>query len=148
MNRLLDAVGIAIAYHGDQKYGHLPYIAHPVAVADQVSQRGGNEAQVVAAILHDTVEDTDLTIEQVEMMFGTEVAFIVGAMTHAPLEPYEDYIDALPDEAVLVKLCDSICNLAGLPSAEMTHHRRTRLTARYERTITVLSERLRRMREG
>lgn len=138
---VIDAAQLAALYHGDQRYGRHPYIVHPLAVADQVGQRGGSIEQIVAAILHDTVEDTDLTLDVIRLAFGPEVAAIVGALTHDPAVPYAEYVAALPDDAVLVKLCDSICNLHALPGADMPDARKRKLTDRYERNIAVLSER-------
>lgn len=143
---IIDAVAVAIAAHGDQRYGNQPYIAHPIAVADQVGTRGGTDTQIIAAILHDAVEDTELTIQQVRVMFGDEVARIVEALTHDPAVPYADYVAALPDGAVLVKLCDSICNLATLPDAPMSPARKLQLTDRYEANIATLSARLKALR--
>jgi len=140
---ILDAVELAALHHGDQRYGRHPYVVHPLAVAGQVAERGGSRAQVLAAILHDTVKDTDLTVRQIQSMFGPEVAVIVSSLTHDLGVPYDRYVDELHPDAVLVKLCDSICNLVDLPAAEMTVHRRRRLTARYEANVAKLTERLR-----
>lgn len=140
--QILDAVELAVLYHGDQRYGRYPYIVHPIAVAAQVSERGGTEAQIIAAILHDTVEDTDLPIEAISLTFGLEVAAIVSSLTHDSDVPYDDYISSLDSRAVLVKLCDSICNRDMLNVAEMTAERKARLTKRYTRNINALSVRL------
>ena len=138
---LLDAVQIAVGAHGDQRYGDRPYIVHPLAVAGQVAARGGTVVQTVAAVLHDTVEDTDLTVAEINACFGAEVAGLVDALTHHPDVTYEAYVEALPAEAVLVKLCDSICNLDGLEAAPMDEAKKARLSARYRRNIEVLSNR-------
>lgn len=140
---VMEAAEIASLYHAGQTYGDKPYIHHPLSVAQQVAARGGSTAQVVAALLHDAVEDTDLTTKQVRMMFGYPVAEIVEAVTKRPGETAGDYLDRIQGDAVLVKLCDSICNLAGLPDAEMPEQRKRKLTARYQRNIAVLSDRLR-----
>jgi (p)ppGpp synthase/HD superfamily hydrolase len=75
----------AIAAHSAngqiRKYTGEPYHVHPAEVAWIVEQAGGTEAQRAAAWLHDVVEDTDVSIELIEQMFGTYVAELVGWLT-------------------------------------------------------------------
>ena len=61
-----------------------PYIVHPEEVADLVSKSGGSAQEVAAAWLHDTVEDTPTTIEDIRREFGEEVADIVHGLTDLP----------------------------------------------------------------
>ena len=56
-----------------RKYSDEPYIVHPRDVAEIVKSYGGNTIQIQAALLHDVVEDTALTVEFVSVMFGKEV---------------------------------------------------------------------------
>jgi (p)ppGpp synthase/HD superfamily hydrolase len=64
-------------------------IAHPVAVAELLSQREFEETVVAAALLHDTVEDTVLSTKEISEAFGPEVAELVAEMTENPrIEPY------------------------------------------------------------
>lgn len=65
--------------HGDQvrKYTGLPYWTHTVAVADTVARYDGTEAMGAAALLHDTVEDTHITFEDIRVEFGEEVMDLV-----------------------------------------------------------------------
>lgn len=139
---VLVAAGFAAIAHGGQKYGNVPYIAHPLEVAAEVAVRGGTEAQVVAAILHDTLEDTSLSADQIADTFGDEVAELVRALTQPKGSSYADYIDALPDDAVLVKYCDSLSNYSHLGEAGMPCDRRERLRKKYERNLTVLHDRM------
>jgi len=68
----------AIAHNGKNRKGkEIPYIVHPMAVAILLAQAGASEEVIMAGILHDTVEDTDLTLENIEEQFGLEVAGIV-----------------------------------------------------------------------
>lgn len=64
-----------------RKYTGEDYIVHPTEVAGIVQSVGGTDAQIAAAYLHDVVEDTGVTIEQVEAEFGSEVAALVGWLT-------------------------------------------------------------------
>lgn len=58
-----------------------PYIAHPVAVAELLNDLGGSPSMIAAGFLHDVVEDTDVSSEQIEEMFGREVRELVEGVT-------------------------------------------------------------------
>ena len=82
MQRVRDAYALAAEAHKEQrrKTGE-PYIIHPIAVARIVAEElelGANP--VIAAFLHDVVEDTDYTIEEIREHFGDDVAFLVGSL--------------------------------------------------------------------
>lgn len=64
--------------HGEKKLGH------PLAVAGLLSQQGFGETIIAAALLHDTVEDTSLTIEEIRRFFGPEVTTLVSEMSEDP----------------------------------------------------------------
>ncbi len=72
----------AIAAHGGQRYGEHPYVHHLDAVA-ALAQPYGEEA-VVVAYLHDTAEDTPVTLDGIEAAFGPKVATCVGLLTDEP----------------------------------------------------------------
>lgn len=77
----------AVERHGSQKRGgsDLPYVHHCFDVARRVAKHGFRDENVlVAAILHDTVEDTDARIEEISERFGFDVAKIVGDLTLPP----------------------------------------------------------------
>lgn len=75
----------AIAAHSAcgqvRKYTGEPYWVHPAHVAWIVEQAGGTVAQLAAAWLHDVVEDTDVTIETIQWIFGDEIAELVSWLT-------------------------------------------------------------------
>jgi (p)ppGpp synthase/HD superfamily hydrolase len=73
------ARAFAIAAHGEQKYGDEPYVFHLDAVAGLVARYG--EEAVVVAYLHDAVEDTSATIEDIESIFGVRIAACVSLLT-------------------------------------------------------------------
>jgi (p)ppGpp synthase/HD superfamily hydrolase len=83
MNRLEKALSFATKAHKDQKrkYTGDPYIVHPIAVANMIAKLGFHEDYIIAAYLHDTVEDTDVTFEMIEVEFGIIVAIIVEQLT-------------------------------------------------------------------
>src|SRR5690242_627254 len=76
MQRILHAIQFATEAHKQQKRIALetPYISHPLAVALLVSKIGADEDTIIAAILHDTIEDTQITYTDIKKIFGTDVA--------------------------------------------------------------------------
>ncbi|MCG9127014.1 HD domain-containing protein [Candidatus Poribacteria bacterium] len=78
-NRIEEAIEVAaVAHHGQFRKGtNTPYITHPYAVGLLLMNAGCTEAVVIAGILHDTVEDTDLTLSRIREDFGETVADIV-----------------------------------------------------------------------
>ena len=103
-----------------RKYTFEPYIVHPAEVAKIVRDAGGSEAMIAAAWLHDTVEDTGVTIETIRAEFGTEVAELVGWLTDVSRPEHGNrahrkaldraHSAAAPAEAQTVKLADLIAN--------------------------------------
>jgi (p)ppGpp synthase/HD superfamily hydrolase len=75
-----DAFLVARDAHGGPGHGDTK-LSHPLAVAELLSARGFDETTVSAALLHDTVEDTALGIEQIAAHFGAEIAGLVGELT-------------------------------------------------------------------
>ena len=92
------------AHHGQLGFNGVPYIFHPYHLAEQMP----DEITTCAALLHDVVEDTDVTIEDLEAEFPKEVTDAVRLLTHDKSVDYLDYIRALQDNPVArtVKLAD------------------------------------------
>lgn len=86
------AVQFATEAHAGQvrKLSNEPYIIHPLQVAKTLEEAGFCEELVIAALLHDTVEDTDTTIEQIEKEFGSKVAHYVSAHTEDKTKKWEE----------------------------------------------------------
>ena len=80
--RLKEAINIATKAHEGQlrKTGE-PYIIHPLAVMKILQEWNMDEDTIIAGILHDTVEDTDLSLKEIEDTFGKDVAFLVNGVT-------------------------------------------------------------------
>ena len=81
--KLQEAIEFATEAHGDQKrkYTGEPYITHPIAVMEIVREVPHTDEMLVAAVLHDTVEDTPVTLEEIKTKFGTKVAELVDGLT-------------------------------------------------------------------
>lgn len=88
------------AHEGQQRRSGEPYVTHPMAVASLVAEWGMDEASVVAALLHDVVEDTEMTLAEIQgafdPAFGKDVAFLVEALTK--LDGLKLVADVDPDE--------------------------------------------------
>jgi guanosine-3',5'-bis(diphosphate) 3'-pyrophosphohydrolase len=120
------AYDVAEAAHADQKRkSGDPYITHPLAVATVLAGLGMDTTTLVAALLHDTVEDTGATLESITADFGSEVAYLVDGVTKIDKVKYGDAAQAetirkmivamARDPRVLViKLADRLHNMRTL----------------------------------
>ena len=120
---LLKALAFAAHKHRDQRRKDAqasPYINHPIALADVLVNEGGvTDIEVLcAALLHDTVEDTATTHEELVNAFGSRIARTVAEVTDDKALPKAErkrlqveHAASLSREAKLVKLADKICNL-------------------------------------
>ena len=129
IERIKAAFELAREAHSKQfrKSGE-PYILHPIAVARIIAvelELGSNP--IMAAFLHDVVEDTDYTIDDIRQRFGNDVAFLVGVVTKKKKEHYErskqvdNYQQILESvqydvRALLIKLADRLHNMRTLDS--------------------------------
>lgn len=84
----------ATAHAGQTRLSGEPYLSHPLAVADTLAEMGFDEPTVAAGLLHDTVEDTKATIEEMDENFGEEVADIVDGVTKISMIPFENKEEA------------------------------------------------------
>lgn len=126
MSRLLQALKFAAEKHASQRRKNAaatPYINHPIEVAEHLARVGGilDEDILVAALLHDTIEDTNATFAELECLFGSRVAGIVMECTDDKcLEKVERkrlQIANAPKKsaaAKCVKIADKTCNLASI----------------------------------
>jgi guanosine-3',5'-bis(diphosphate) 3'-pyrophosphohydrolase len=130
---LLKALAFAAHKHRDQRRKDAqasPYINHPIALADVLVNEGGvTDVEVLcAALLHDTVEDTATTHEELVDAFGSRIARIVAEVTDdKSLSKAErkrlqvEHAVRLSPEAKRVKLADKICNLRDVASHPPAH---------------------------
>ena len=92
------------AHHGQVDKSGIPYIFHPIHLAEQMD----DEISCCVALLHDTVEDTDVTLEELKEIFPPEVTDAVALMTHHDDTDYFDYVRGIKANPVAkkVKLAD------------------------------------------
>jgi GTP pyrophosphokinase len=145
-NPIETALNFAQAAHREQfrKSGE-PYIVHPVLVASLVASITGDEAMVIAALLHDVVEDTHITIEDAARDYGNDVAHLVEGLTKIDTIRDAELIPSNSDEklvvsalsfrkmliasiedvrVLVVKLCDRLHNMLTLGAlSEIKQHR-------------------------
>lgn len=103
-----------------------PYFTHPEMVADIALAYGGTDEEIAIALLHDTVEDTNTTIEEIEKKYGENVAEIVSEITNEPIlvKKYgkESYINRelleIDHSALFIKLCDMYANILEYPTRD------------------------------
>ena len=127
------AIDVATTAHKDQKRkSGEPYIIHPLAVAKTLIDWEMDIDSVIAGVLHDTVEDTTLTLEKIESLFGRDVAFLVDGVTkvgraRSGMQDLEHYLPATKDNltklmiavgqdvrVLIIKLADRLHNMQTL----------------------------------
>ena len=131
--RLKQAIAVATAAHEGQlrKTGE-PYITHPLAVVKILQEWNMDEDTIIAGVLHDTVEDTSLTLKDIEEQFGKDVAFLVNGVTklgkaRSGMKDLDEYLPQTGDNllklliatgqdirVLIIKLADRLHNLRTL----------------------------------
>lgn len=125
---VVKAYELAANAHKDQRrYSGEPYIMHPVAVARILFDLGMDHQSIIAAILHDTVEDTDVTLDDLKEAFGDDIAQLVNGVTKlgkVPLATHEEQqaenvrkmLIAMSQDirVIIIKLADRLHNMRTL----------------------------------
>ncbi len=121
--KLLAAAHFAADKHRDQRrkdHESSPYVNHPIAVAETLARVGkvSDVAALQAALLHDTIEDTETTAEELEQAFGSTVRDLVLEVTDDKTLPKSarkraqiDHARQATDRAKAIKMADKICNV-------------------------------------
>lgn len=124
------------AHHGQVDTGGIPYIFHPYHLAEQMA----DEYTTCVALLHDVVEDTEITLEELAKIFPKEVVEAVALMTHQEGEPYLEYVARVGTNPIAkaVKLADLRHNsdesrLENADEATLAYYR-----AKYEKAFEIL----------
>ncbi len=117
-------------HKGVRRLSGEPYIMHPIAVAQIACEEMGlGSTSICAALLHDVVEDTDYTVEDIENIFGSKIAQIVDGLTKisggifgdrasAQAENFKKLLLTMSDDirVILIKICDRLHNMRTLES--------------------------------
>ncbi|HIP32177.1 MAG TPA: bifunctional (p)ppGpp synthetase/guanosine-3',5'-bis(diphosphate) 3'-pyrophosphohydrolase, partial [Crocinitomicaceae bacterium] len=138
--------------HMRRKSGE-PYIYHPIAVARIcIDEMGLGTTAIVCALLHDTVEDTHITLEDIEDLFGAEVRLIIDGLTKIPevfdetvsiqAENFRKMVLTISDDirVVLIKLADRLHNMRTLGS--MRHDKQLKIASETKFLYAPLAHRL------
>ena len=130
--RIEQAIALAVRAHESQVRkgdGRLPYIVHPVTVALILSRYTSDEDTIIAGLLHDTIEDTLVTAEEIEQGFGQKVRDAVLDVTEPDLPGlswetrkarYLRRLQTAPRASLLVAGADKIANLISILAAQST----------------------------
>jgi guanosine-3',5'-bis(diphosphate) 3'-pyrophosphohydrolase len=130
---ILKACEFAAEKHRNQRrkdQARTPYINHPLAVARALAEEGGvKDLEILAAaILHDTLEDTQTTLEELRKAFGRRIASLVAEVTDDKTLPKQvrkqrqiDHGPSKSQGAALIKVADKICNLRDLAQSPPKH---------------------------
>lgn len=130
-------------HEGQRRKSGEPYIAHPIAVAGLLRDLGGDKAMVAAGFLHDVVEDTEVTVEEIEERFGTEVRQLVegvtklskfnfSSKTERQAENFRRMFLAMAKDVrvIVVKLADRLHNMRTLEPLDPEKQKRIALETR------------------
>ena len=149
---LLEALELASIKHRDQRRKDReasPYINHPIAVARLLWEAGvRDQSTLIAAVLHDTIEDTATTRDELAARFGDAVAGIVAEVTDDKSLPKQErkrlqveHAPVLSTAAKLIKLADKTCNVRDMvdsPPHDWSDERRREYVAWAERVVAGL----------
>lgn len=115
------------AHHTQRRMGGAPYIEHPLAVASILTDMRLDVNSIVAGLLHDTIEDTDTTIEDIRELFGDDITFLVSSLTKlgkmefktsedAQAENFRRMFLAMAEDVrvILIKFADKLHNMRTL----------------------------------
>lgn len=128
------------AHHGQVDKSGIPYILHPVHLAEQME----DEVSCCVALLHDTVEDTPITFSDLEKEFPPEVMNALKLLTHEENVPYYDYVRKIKSNrvAMKVKLADIAHNSdqSRLADSGMSEERKAYFRDKYAKAKAILLE--------
>jgi GTP pyrophosphokinase len=150
---IMDAYALAKSAHeGQARASGLPYIHHPVAVAAIVAELGMDEDSIIAALLHDVLEDTDITAEQIEARFGADVRGMVEGVTKLKLNRAEGLTDRARKAAETARAAESMrkmllamandVRVMVIKLADRLHNMRTLGALKPEKQVRIANETL------
>ncbi|RWZ78866.1 MAG: bifunctional (p)ppGpp synthetase/guanosine-3',5'-bis(diphosphate) 3'-pyrophosphohydrolase [Candidatus Microsaccharimonas sossegonensis] len=153
------AIDVAtLAHNGQKRKSGEPYIIHPLSVAGTLIDWGMDIDSVLAGVLHDTVEDTDVILNQLETLFGKNVAFLVDGVTkvsqaRAGMQDLSTYLPQTKDNlsklliavgqdvrVIIIKLADRLHNLQTLQ--HMPHDKQVKIARESLEVFGPMADRL------
>lgn len=148
-DKMLKAIKFAARAHakGVRRDGY-PEISHPVAVGFALATAGFNETIVIAGILHDVIEDTDNTYEDIVTEFGKEVADLVRSVTYDQAMPHDEgkeiYLQQLataPPAACAISAADLLANRTDMANS-VTDRDPNKVVSYDNRRLAIIKQRL------
>ncbi|MEB3231159.1 MAG: bifunctional (p)ppGpp synthetase/guanosine-3',5'-bis(diphosphate) 3'-pyrophosphohydrolase, partial [Leptolyngbyaceae bacterium] len=140
-------------HQGQYRASGEPYIQHPIAVAELIRDLGGSPAMIAAGFLHDVVEDTDVTSEEIEERFGPEVRSLVDGVTKLSKINFSNKTESQAENfrrmflamardirVIVVKLADRLHNMRTLE--HLADHKRRRIARETRDIFAPLANRL------
>lgn len=126
------------AHQGQFDKSGVPYVFHPIHVAEQMC----DEYSTCVALLHDVVEDTDVSLEDLAKQFPQEIVEAVGLLTHSKNTPYEEYLRKVKENPIAkaVKLADIAHNtdFSRLPDTPENWDKISHLRDKYTNAVSIL----------
>lgn len=122
-NNIEKAIEYATKMHQGQyrKGTKIPYIVHPIEVMQILKENNANPTTIICGLLHDTVEDTPATVEEIEKLFGEEVAKIISVESENKQLPYRErkaeHMSRVKNgsyQAKMVNCADKLSNIKSL----------------------------------
>jgi len=162
-NDIKKAIQFGAQKHKGQvrKFDGKPYFGHPTRVAETIKKITKDKDVIIAAYLHDTVEDTETTVEELVKTFNKRVAALVKELTTVmgPADNKAEYLlkkmNSMSKEALLIKLADRLDNVSDFPTApekfvkkysKETHYildnLKTNLDGKHKKLINMIKEKL------
>lgn len=135
----LKAMDIAYkAHHGQRDKADTPYIFHPIHLAEQME----TEEECIVALLHDVVEDTDITFDQLAKQFSDKVIEALKLLTHDDSVEYFDYVRNLKTNPIArtVKFADLCHNSDQTRLPTKASKKDKERQKKYQKAIQILSE--------
>ncbi|MBN3490493.1 bifunctional (p)ppGpp synthetase/guanosine-3',5'-bis(diphosphate) 3'-pyrophosphohydrolase [Acholeplasma equirhinis] len=142
INLITKAYQLAKEKHlGQMRKSGEPYITHPVAVTRILAELEAGPNTLVAALLHDTVEDTDLTLVDIEKIFGKDISQLVDAVTKLNKLIFQDIVQADNQQKMLLAMAKDI-RVVLIKLADRMHNMRTLDSMAPEKQLRIAKETL------
>ena len=128
------------AHHGQFDYNGIPYVFHPIHLAETMD----DEYSCCVALLHDVVEDTEVTLEDLQTIFPPEITDAVALLTHSDGTDYFDYVRTIKENPIAqkVKLADLAHNSdqSRCVGSNLTEEQLFKWQRKYEIAFQILTE--------